>query len=171
MSVQSSFTYDVYLSFRGEDTRFGFTSNLFAALKQRSIHTFTDDALLLKEENISQSLFRAIEESRIFIIIFSPNYASSKWCLEELTTILEYYEEGKKKNWGKVLPIFYDVDPSDVRNGRGSYGEALDKHEEMFKDDLEKVDKWRFALRNAANFSGFHFQFDFFHPLTYLILE
>lgn len=48
------------------------------------------------------------------------------------------------------LPVFYDVDPSDVRHCRGSFGEALAKHEETFKDDIEKVHKWRTSLRKAA---------------------
>jgi hypothetical protein len=157
MGLQDSFTYDVYLSFRGEDTRYGFTGNLYAALNQRGIRTFTDDLTLIKGEEISSSLLNAIEESRVAIIIFSKNYASSTWCLEELTKILECYENKSHL----FLPVFYDVDPSDVRHGRGSYGEALAKHEERFKYDKERVNQWRNSLRKAANLAGYHFRYYF----------
>ncbi|MCI49022.1 TMV resistance protein N-like, partial [Trifolium medium] len=93
MGLQDSFTYDVFISFRGEDTRFGFTGHLMAALNRRGIHTFTDYVTLLQGEEIAPSIFHAIEVSRIAIIIFSNNYASSRWCLDELTKILDCYEE------------------------------------------------------------------------------
>jgi hypothetical protein len=53
-----------------------------------------------------------------------------------------------------VLPIFFDVDPSDVRNQTGSFAEAFAKHEEHYFLDMDKVLKWRRALREAANLSG-----------------
>ncbi|MCI39630.1 TMV resistance protein N-like, partial [Trifolium medium] len=69
------------------------------------------------------------------------------------------YEENKTGRL--VLPVFYDVDPSDVRRCRGSYGEALDKHEERFNHDEERVNKWRVSLWKAANLVGFHFGYSF----------
>jgi hypothetical protein len=160
MGLQDSFTYDVYLSFRGEDTRYGFTGNLYAALNQRGIHTFADDLALIQGEEISSSLLNAIEESRVAIIIFSKHYAHSAWCLEELTRILNCYEENKNHS---VLPVFFDVDPSDVRNGKGSYGEALANHEERFNHDTERVNKWRKSLRKAANLAGYDFRYSFIY--------
>uniref|UniRef100_A0A6N2KAH4 TIR domain-containing protein n=1 Tax=Salix viminalis TaxID=40686 RepID=A0A6N2KAH4_SALVM len=52
-----------------------------------------------------------------------------------------------------VLPIFYDIDPSDVRKQTGSFAKAFDKHEECFK---EKVKEWRKALEEAGNLSGWN---------------
>ncbi|XP_021803565.1 TMV resistance protein N-like, partial [Prunus avium] len=83
------------------------------------------------------------------IIVLSPNYASSTWCLDELSKILECMEDTKR-----ILPIFYDVDPSHVRNQKGSFAEAFTKHEERFSGDAEKLNRWRAALRNVANLSG-----------------
>ncbi|XP_072092572.1 disease resistance protein Roq1 isoform X2 [Arachis hypogaea] len=141
--------------FRGEDTRNGFTSNLYHALDQKGIHTFIDDEELQKGEEITPALVKAIQESRIAIVVFSKNYASSAFCLDELAKILELLKlEGRL-----VWPIFYDVDPSDVRHQKGSYAGALAKHEERFQnDDNGKVQKWRNALREAANLSGSHFK-------------
>ncbi|XP_061348631.1 disease resistance protein Roq1-like [Gastrolobium bilobum] len=159
LSSSSSFSYgwkyDVFLSFRGEDTRHGFTGNLYKALHDRGIHTFIDDEELQRGKEITSSLINAIEESRIAITVFSKNYASSSFCLDELAHILHLIKEKGRL----VLPVFYDVDPSHVRNQRGSYEEAMASHEERFKDNKEKVQKWRMALRHAADLSGFHFKF------------
>ncbi|XP_050274383.1 disease resistance protein RPS6-like isoform X2 [Quercus robur] len=142
--------FDVFLSFRGEDTRLGFVGHLYNALCQRGINTFIDNNLQ-RGEKISVGLLKVIESSRISIIVFSENYASSKWCLDELAKIVECKEKDQL-----VLPIFYNIDPSEVRNQKGKFGEALSKHEEKLKDD--KVQSWREALFEAANISGWHYQ-------------
>ena len=98
---------------------------------------------------ISLKLLDAIEKSRMAIIIFSANYASSTWCLEELVKIVECMKGGLK-----VLPIFYHVDPSHVRHQRGSFGEAFANHE--VKENPDKVQKWRDALTTVANLVGHH---------------
>ncbi|XP_030961150.1 TMV resistance protein N-like [Quercus lobata] len=154
----SSFThqpkkFDVFLSFRGEDTRLGFIGFLYKALCERGINTFIDDSLQRGEE-ISTSLLKIIESSRISIIVFSENYASSTWCLDELAKIVEC-----KNNDQLVRPVFYNVDPSEVRNQKGKYGKALSKHEKKLKDN-KKLQSWRKALREAANISGWHYKHD-----------
>ncbi|KAL6122993.1 hypothetical protein ACLB2K_075516 [Fragaria x ananassa] len=105
--------YDVFLSFRGEDTRKAFTDYLFA------------------------------------ILVLSPNYATSTWCLLELSKILECMEER-----GSILPIFYEVEPSDVRDQRGSFAEAFEEHEEKFGEGNKEVEGWRDALTKVANLAG-----------------
>ncbi|XP_065616166.1 uncharacterized protein LOC136061791 [Quercus suber] len=139
--------FDVFLSFRGEDTRHGFISHLYTALCHRGIDTFIDNDLPRGEE-ISVELLKTIENSTMSIIVFSEKYASSTWCLEELAKIVECR---KKKQL--VQPIFYKVDPSEVRKQEGKYGEALTMHEEKF-NDKKKIQKWREALCEAANLSG-----------------
>nr|BBI93436.1 TIR-NBS-LRR family protein [Glycine soja] len=153
-SCSSSFNYDVFLSFRGADTRHGFTGNLYKALDDRGIYTFIDDEELQSGEEITPALLKAIQESRIAITVLSINYASSSFCLDELAYILECF---KSKNL-LVVPVFYNVDPSDVRHQKGSYGEALAKHQERFNHNMEKLEYWKKALHQVANLSGFHFK-------------
>ncbi|KAK7309791.1 hypothetical protein RJT34_06804 [Clitoria ternatea] len=152
-SFSHEWTYDVFLSFRGEDTRTGFTGNLYNALCEKGINTFIDDQNLNKGEEITPALKNAIQDSRIAIVIFSPNYASSSFCLEELAKITECIKHKGRLVW----PVFYQVDPSDVRHQKGSYAEALAKHERTITD-REKVKEWRSALQNTANLSGWHFK-------------
>ncbi|KAK4269588.1 hypothetical protein QN277_022726 [Acacia crassicarpa] len=147
-SSSSSKKYEVFLSFRGEDTRKSFTSHLHTALCLKGIETFVDYRLP-KGDDISQSLIQAIEDSFLSVIVFSKNYASSKWCLNELIEILRC-----KKEKGKlVVPIFYEVDPSHVRHQRGAYEEAFAQH---LKKNPDKVDEWRQALFETASLVGWH---------------
>ena len=161
-SLTKRYIYDVFLSFRGEDTRNGFTSNLNGILRHNGINTFIDDKLR-RGENISTELLETIESSRILIIVFSKNYASSTWCLDELVKILEC-----KNNGQVVLPVFYKVDPSDVRNQNGKFGEAFTKHEEKFKDNKRKVQRWRTALKEASNISGLHYKNEYVFIISLL---
>ncbi|VVA20234.1 Hypothetical predicted protein, partial [Prunus dulcis] len=139
--------YDVFISFRGEDTRKTFTSHLCMALKEAGINVFIDNEELRRGQDIGAELVRAIQGSRISVIVFSEWYADSTWCLEELVKIMEC-----KRTLGQiVLPIFYDVDPSDVRKQTRSFAEAFLKHKDT---DHNKVQRWRDALLGSGNLSG-----------------
>ena len=142
--------YDVFLSFRGEYTCNNFTSHLYKALCDKGNNTFMDDSLQ-KGEEISMELVKAIESSMISIVIFSKNFASSTWCLNELVKIFEC----RRSNGQLVFLIFYKVSPSEIRKQDGEFGIALAEHEKKFKDDIEKVKRWRTTLTEAANLSGF----------------
>ncbi|CAL5378192.1 unnamed protein product [Camellia sinensis] len=152
-------TYHVFLSFRGKDTRKTFIDHVYTALVNVGIHTFRDDDEIERGENIKLELKKAIEESRISIVVFSKGYASSSWCLDELVKILE------RKNTSRhvVLPVFYNVDPTQVRNQTGSFAKALALHEKQFQEEtddrkkqqhMEKVEGWRAALREVADLGG-----------------
>ncbi|CAL0302932.1 unnamed protein product [Lupinus luteus] len=144
--------YDVFLSFRGEDTRHFFTTKLHARLQQKGLAAFIDNERLMRGDVISQGLLRAIEESLVSVVILSENYASSTWCLDELQKIVEM----RKESGRAIFPVFYAVDPSEVRHQRGSFEVAFAKHEEAYKGNREKVRRWRDALADVANLSGWH---------------
>ncbi|CAN6580151.1 unnamed protein product [Malus baccata var. baccata] len=143
-SSSKHWSYDVFLSFRGEDTRDGFTSHLHAALQGRGFDAFIDEDNLKRGGEIKPEL-----------------YAESRWCLDELVKIMECRE----KLGQQVLPIFYHVDPSHVRKQEGWLARAFQNHEDGIlkeKDDKEReakkerVKQWREALTQAANLSGHH---------------
>lgn len=140
--------WDVFLSFRGEDTRHTFTSNLYNSLESHGVRVFRDDDGLRRGDVIAPSLLEAIEDSAASIVIISPNYASSRWCLEELSKICDCRR--------LILPVFYYVDPSDVRKQRGPFEEHFRNHEERFGKDT--VTKWRKAMEKAGGISGWVFK-------------
>ena len=150
-SIQT-WSWDVFVSFRGKDTRTNFTDHLFAALYRRGIHTFRDDKKLKRGKDIWTELEKAIKMSRIGVIVFSKNYAASRWCLKELAMIMEC-----KQNLQQiVLPVFYKVDPSHLRNQNGSLKKMFATHEKRF--GKHKVASWRAALIKATNLSGWDLQ-------------
>ena len=151
-SSTRKWNYDVFLSFRGEDTRNGFTGHLYHGLCDKGINTFIDNDLQRGEE-ISGELLKTIRSSRISIIIFSQNYAYSTWCLEELAEILNC-----KLNGQCVIPVFYKVNPSEVRKQEGNFKAALAQQENKFKNNIKKVQRWRAALNEAASLSGWHYE-------------
>ncbi|KAL3726063.1 hypothetical protein ACJRO7_031019 [Eucalyptus globulus] len=148
-------SYDVFLSFRGTDVRNSFLSHLYIALVQSGINTYMDNEDLKKGEQISTALMEAIEESQIAIVVFSKNYASSLWCLEEVAKIMEC----KEQRGLMVFPVFYKVEPREVRRQRQDYvyTEAMAKHEVKFGKDSEKVKRWKKALLDAGSLSGWPF--------------
>ncbi|KAM1047382.1 hypothetical protein ACFX2C_026743 [Malus domestica] len=149
-STTPSWEYDVFLSFRGKDTRTNFTNHLYHALVRLGIRTFLDDRELPTGKDISPTLLKAIENSRISVIVFSENYASSRWCLDELVHIFECRESKGQM----TRPIFYKVDPSDVRHQKNSYGVAFAVPSRKNENDPEKVQRWSTALTKAANLKG-----------------
>ncbi|WMV56773.1 hypothetical protein MTR67_050158 [Solanum verrucosum] len=114
--------YDIFLSFRGEDTRRTFVSHLYNALEQRGIPAFKDDERLEAGKSISAELLKAIEEARFTI----------------------------------VIPVFYDVSPSDVRHQNPPFADSFSQHEVKYKDDMENVQRWRGAFVEAGKILGYH---------------
>nr|GEU84724.1 Toll/interleukin-1 receptor (TIR) domain-containing protein [Tanacetum cinerariifolium] len=143
--IPKSFKYDVFLSFRGEDTRYNFVSHLYKALEQQGIQTYKDDEKIEKGETIDTQLFKSIEDSRFYIVVFSKNYASSSWCLDELVKIMEC----RKASEQTAYPVFYDVEPMEIRKQSGAVEKAFEKHE-----NKEAAGKWRKALNEAGNLAG-----------------
>lgn len=139
--------WDVFLSFRGEDTRNTITQNIYNSLCEHGIRAFRDDDGLNRGDEIAPSLIDAIYDSAASIIILSPNYGNSRWCLEELAKIYELNR--------LILPVFYEVNPSDVRRQQGPFKQDFMRHEEKFGEKM--VLKWRKAMEKVGGISGWVF--------------
>ncbi|KAL4561638.1 hypothetical protein LXL04_033808 [Taraxacum kok-saghyz] len=158
-SITDVHIYDVFLSFRGADTRQGFTNYLYEALMAANIATFLDDEEIETGEDLKPELESAIKASRASVIVLSENYATSTWCLDELVLILEQ----RMVSNHIVIPIFYHVEPSDVRWQEGSFGDAMAKHKQTMKEETDaekrsqwarKTERWNKALFEVANLKG-----------------
>ncbi|KAL6203759.1 hypothetical protein ACLB2K_027458 [Fragaria x ananassa] len=111
---------DVFLSYKSGDIPNGFILQLYDRLQQRKITTFVDHYSDFQVgDAISPSLRKAIEESKVAVVVLSQNYASSAWCLEELTKLCQFRENGFT-----ILPVFYKVEASDVRKQKWSSQDA-----------------------------------------------
>ena len=150
MATASSYgsrRYDVFPSFSGQDVRKTFLSHLLEALERRSINTFVDHGIE-RSRPIAPALLLAIRESRIAIVVFSKKYASSTWCLNELVEIHKCYKELDQM----VIPIFYNVNTSEVSKQAGEFGHAF---ENTCKDKTEDdKQRWISALAAVAKMAG-----------------
>ncbi|XP_020877447.1 disease resistance protein RPS6 isoform X2 [Arabidopsis lyrata subsp. lyrata] len=141
--------YDVFTSFSGEDVRVTFLTHFFKELDRKMIIAFKDNEIE-RGHSIGPKLIKAIKDSRIAVVVFSKNYSSSSWCLNELLEIVKCQEHMEQI----VIPIFYDLDPSDVRKQEGEFGESFKKTcKNRTKDEIQR---WREALTNVANIAGYH---------------
>ncbi|GLJ15127.1 hypothetical protein SUGI_0247410 [Cryptomeria japonica] len=142
--------YHVFLSFRGRDVRNTLVDHLYEALTVAGLNVFVDSHKLEKGEIIGLSLERAVENSSIRIPIFSVGYADSVWCLKEAAAMLE--------TPGKIIPLFYDVDPTGVRyplKDSSPYKKAFQKHYgHLDRHPREEIDGWEDALEKICSRSG-----------------
>nr|XP_043623675.1 disease resistance protein RUN1-like [Erigeron canadensis] len=161
-SHPSSFSYDVFLSFRGEDTRKTFTDHLYRGLRQAGIRTFRDDDGMERGKLLKPELEKAIHESQVSLIVFSKNYATSKWCLDEVLMIMEEFDRRSSAK-RQVVPVFYNIDPTDVRNQTGCFEQAFKGYEDEVTREKdaqrkmklsEKVKAWRGSLTKAGSLTG-----------------
>lgn len=136
------------LSFRGPDTRNGFTDFLYVSMTKAGIRIFRDNEELRPGKKILE-IFQAIESSQIYIPIFSKDYAASKWCLQELTQMVRCNCPSTGK---KILPIFYEVEPQDVKLETEIYKSLIRKLEEDLGRD--EVEPWKKALITVAKIKG-----------------
>lgn len=140
--------YHVFLSFRGSDTRNNFTDCLYRTMVDRGINAYRDSEGLHVGDRIDD-LLKAVGNSKICIPVLSRGYASSAWCLRELDRMIEINESTGEP---KILPIFFDVTPSDVRLDTQLYVDDLEEHGRRYGG--ESRERWVAALRKVANIKG-----------------
>ncbi|KAK7268622.1 hypothetical protein RIF29_21324 [Crotalaria pallida] len=110
-SATSTFThtYDVFISSRGySDAIKRFIIKLRDAVHEKGFKTFLHDGHLKKASELSADLLKAIQESRIVIVVLSKNVAkklqpSSNFGLDEITKIM-------KSSPSLAIPFVYNAD-------------------------------------------------------------
>lgn len=142
--------YGVFINHRGPDTKKTFASHMYYRLLSHGLQPFLDREELEAGEHLAPQIEGAIRTASIHIAIFSPKYAESHWCLEELVRIL--------KSGSTVIPIFFNVKPSELRSTEGPYAQALAIHEQKRKYHPQTLGSWRKALCDVSSLSGFELE-------------
>ncbi|CAN6445671.1 unnamed protein product [Victoria cruziana] len=115
-------------------------------MEERGIRTLMADEKLKKGESIKQLLV-CMEKSKIFVPIFSKRFAESKCCLMEVAKMVRCRR--------LIIPVFFDVKPTHVRNQTGSFEAAFRSHKSN-KDLSKKIlQEWRAALRTVGEISRY----------------
>lgn len=151
--VDGSYKYDVFLCFRKVDTYYTFTGSLYHALRNKRIKTFSPHETDIKKLQPSPIVLKAIKEARISIVVLSENFASSTRCLDELVNILECMKMKNQLVW----PIFFKVEPWEVRNQKGRFGEAMLKLEKWLQNYPYRILQWKKALHQVSLIAGWNY--------------
>lgn len=146
-NVFQSARYNVFLNFRGADTRHGIAYKLYKGFMDAGVSVFKDDTDLPIGEEFGSQLLSAITRSTIYITILSSTYASSKWCLHELAKMWEC----RNSRGHLIVPLFYDVTPSHVRRGR--FADVFRSHEQRLL--MGATGEGLRALRYIADLMGY----------------
>lgn len=139
MGLSHNWDYDAFVSFNGQDVRREVISQFLKICQYKEIRTFKESEILN-----SRKSSQAISGSRIAVVVFSENYTSSTRCLNELVEIMKCREELGQV----VMPLFYNVDPSDVRD----FGKRFRRTCKNNIDDEQQ--RWSRALTDAASIGG-----------------
>lgn len=142
--------YRVFLSFRGPDTRHNLVEYLYDKLRRLGIVAFLDREEIQYGECIGSKIKEAIKRSDICVPIFSQDFASSPACLMEVTQMVESHKE--------IHPIFFFVEPCDVRHQRGTYGKSFAKHKSKNSYPESTIKKWEDSLNEIAHKKGLEFK-------------
>ncbi|CAL9217217.1 unnamed protein product, partial [Arabidopsis halleri] len=141
--------FDVFLSFSGEEITKTFVQDLNRSLSEKGVTTYQkDDKLEDKISPLGSDLTKCITESKLVVVVISRSYPTSVLCLNHLETIIKSHDQGRFP----VLPIFYGVNPSNVRKQSGEVEEPFRKLCEEYPAD--KVQTWRTALTKLTNISS-----------------
>ncbi|XP_057836186.1 disease resistance protein L6 isoform X2 [Cryptomeria japonica] len=139
--------YDAFINHRGPDVKETVAAALHKYLKEKDCLAFLDDREFELGDPLIPTIANAIYTSRVQIAIFSPRYAESSWCLDELLLML--------KTEARFIPVFCDVKPDDLRYlYKGIYAQAFQKHEENGRYSEERLHQWKEALRTSSGMSG-----------------
>ncbi|XP_009774006.1 probable 2' cyclic ADP-D-ribose synthase BdTIR [Nicotiana sylvestris] len=105
--IRSQLPCDVFINHRGNDTKRTIASLLYDHLTRLRIGSFLDNKNMKPGDKLFEKIDSAIKECKVGVAVFSPRYCDSYFCLHELALFVE----SKKK----VIPIFCDVKPSELR--------------------------------------------------------
>ncbi|KAH0864420.1 hypothetical protein HID58_081631 [Brassica napus] len=137
--------WDIFLSFQRE-TSHSFTDRLNEVLIKEHVRVWKCQ-VKRKNQVLGPSLVEAIEDSVAFIVVLSPDYAKSHWCLKELAKLCDLRSLGRP-----ILPIFYEVDPWSFRR-QCPFDMDFEEHSKKFGE--EEIQRWREAMKIVGNISGY----------------
>ncbi|XP_047148036.1 disease resistance protein RPS6-like [Vigna umbellata] len=111
--------YDVLFNFTGDEICNKFVSNLDSGLSSVGFTTFLHHHNAVKPMHIEQPI---MDLCRVAIVVFTKTYSQSAWCLHELQKIIEWH----KTYCRHVLPVYYEISPSDIRLQKGDFGKDFE---------------------------------------------
>ncbi|KAH9305935.1 hypothetical protein KI387_010339 [Taxus chinensis] len=141
--------WDVFINHCGIDVKYTIATTIHNTLTRAGLRVFLDREALEGGDDIPTKIQDAMSSASLHVAIFSTNYARSPWCLAELSFML--------KTGTRIIPLFFHVDPSDLRwvdQGKGIYADAFNHHEKQGRYISQKLQQWKMALQTVSFHSG-----------------
>ncbi|GLJ34140.1 hypothetical protein SUGI_0686350 [Cryptomeria japonica] len=135
--------YDVFINHCGMDVKKTFANSLYNTLIGLGFRVFLDSKELELGEFFPTALEAAMSSAKLHIAIFSANYGQSPWCLEELSIMLT--------TGTQIVPVFYHIQPDDIRYAKGAFADAFSKHEKEGRYTRKQLEEWKNVL-NIVSF-------------------
>ena len=131
--------YDVFVSYSHKDAPF--VRRLVNALEARGIKAWYDSEVLRVGENFMRQIGDALEQSRYFLLVISPDYLANQWTSFELGVALS----AASTKGARVIPVV--VRKSDLSALPGL--RLLRRHQ-----FLDATPTWESAEQIAAEVAG-----------------
>ncbi|XP_057867119.2 TMV resistance protein N isoform X2 [Cryptomeria japonica] len=138
--------YDVFINHRGPDVKHTLAATLYHTLSVMGLRVFLDSQELQLGEYLPKEIEEAMHSASLHIAILSKTYAQSPWCLAELSYML--------KTGTQIIPIFYHLQPGQVRHGKGMYADAFSQHIKKGRYSSEKIQEWKKAVEDVCSIVG-----------------
>nr|XP_022302644.1 toll-like receptor 6 [Crassostrea virginica] len=109
---QSDFKYDAFVSYADEDRQF--VLKMISKLEgEKNIRFCIHHRDFVPGYDIAENIITAVNKSKKTIIILSPNYIKSSWCMYELhiAKMEEIYSRDKEN---VLFLIFYEAVPAEI---------------------------------------------------------
>ncbi|GLJ34594.1 hypothetical protein SUGI_0695780 [Cryptomeria japonica] len=140
-SATKKLPYDIFINHRGPDVKKTVATTLYNTLNGMGLRVFLDSEELELGDSLPKEIEEAMRSASLHLAVFSKNYAQSPWCLAELSFML--------KTGTQIVPIFYHIQPDDVRYANGVFADAFSRHEKKRRHTPEKLQEWKSALYNV----------------------
>ncbi|GLJ33497.1 hypothetical protein SUGI_0673820 [Cryptomeria japonica] len=141
-SASKKAAYDVFINYSGVDAQHTLVSSVCTAFRGMGLEVFVHKEVLELGDFIPVETEEAIRTSFLHIAILSPKYAHSPSCLAQLSLML--------KIGCTVIPVFYNVEPGNVRDVKGLFADAFEEYEKKSRYASEKLLEWKRALHNVS---------------------
>ncbi|KAH7445435.1 hypothetical protein KP509_01G008800 [Ceratopteris richardii] len=150
----------VFICHRGCDTKQNVASVLQGMLHSKGITCFVDYRMDEGTE-VNSAIQDAIESSLVHLVILSKKFNTSTWCLKEVQQIMKIQEtmstqetmtracKRPKVMPRKVIPVYYDVEPS--------MDKVKPTAETVKRSTEEEREDWVKALEGLLKIDGFRY--------------
>nr|XP_022299599.1 toll-like receptor 6 isoform X2 [Crassostrea virginica] len=107
---QSNLKYDAFVSYADEDRQF--VLKMISKLGEKNIRLCIHHRDFVPGYDIAENIITAVNKSKKTIIILSPNYIKSSWCMYELH-IAKMEEIYSREKENVLFLVFYEAVPAD----------------------------------------------------------